>query len=231
MKKTENTLTKVATLIEENSHYAKKVITKDFEEFSKWETLTANCLNAFYAFYAKSNNGTFDKELHNATFESLTSLLHYVGKVNGAFIPCDYATKDENEKASTLYVDMLSFCWKYTTAKGTEIQILESRIRNNNTLIEKYEKASTETAKKSILAMQLENESLKEELATLYNTRDKAHTEKGKNSPSDFRKKLEKDLQVIIAERLMKTEEEVQAERKAREEERKARRANGKKSK
>lgn len=233
MKKTENTttLSKVAILLEEHSHYAKKSITKDFEEYEKYNTLVENALNAFYAFYAKKSNGTFDKALESKAFESLTAILHYVGKVNGAFIPCNYATIDENEKASTLYEDVLSFCWKFGVDKGVEIQIIESRIRNNNALIEKYEKANTDTAKKSIEAMTFENESLKEELSNLYNTKDKAFNIKVKNSLSNFRKSLEKVLSIIIAERLMKTEEEIQAEKKAKELERDLRRAENKKAK
>ena len=230
MKKVENTttLTKVATLLEEHSHYAKKSITKDFEEFDKYNTLVENVLNSFYAFYSKKSNGTFESALQSKAYESLTTLLHYVGKIRGAYIPCNYATLDDNEKTSTLFEDCLSFCWKFGIDKGVEIQIAESRIRNNNTIIAQYEKTNTETAKKSILALQLENETLKEELSTLYNTRDKATNEKKKNSLADFRKRLEKVLALIIAERLMKTEEEVQAEKKAKELERDERRKKAK---
>lgn len=227
MKKTEintNKLSLIAIALEENSHFAKRTINKDFEEYEKWKNLLENCHNSFYAFYSKKSNGIYDESLKKSSFESLSKLLHYIGKVNGAFIPCDVATVDDNDKTSTLYEDMLSFCWKFTVNKGVEIQILESKIKNNNTIISKYEKANTDTAKKSILELQLENEKHKEKLTVLYNTKDKAHNEKSKNSLSDFMKKTEKALVQVVTNRLMLTEEQVQEEKRRKDEERKARR-------
>lgn len=223
---TNNTaLSAIATILEHNSHFTKKYVNSEFADFKKWKSLNIAMLHKGYAMFSAIHNGTYTDNMKNEAFSALRDILHYVGKINGVYIPTDAETVDEYGKKSNLFDMAISLCWKFGIDKVPTLQLVESKLKNTNALLREYE-SKNGIEKSSIESLKAQKTELEEERKALYAVADNALDTLVMNNEGAFMKSFEKVLKVLVRQYTMKTLEENLAEKRAREEARKARRAN-----
>lgn len=229
-----NEMTKIAKLLETNSHYAKKFVNKDnFAQFDQWKKCNNDLLVAFYSLYVAKDRKAPQEEIDKATkkaYETLTTMLHFIGKVNGFYITTDATTTTEIGTMSTLFDDCLAFSHRFVTDKHYKLQLVETQKRNDEKLLKQYEKQNG-VDKECIEELANNIETLQEKINKLYDTKDMAVIGVSVSSLTSFMHNFEKRVRQVMQNQLAKSFEEIQAERKAKEEERKARRNKSKSNK
>lgn len=156
----------------------------------------------------KLENPTIDK---GELYESIRTALAIIGEVNGHRL-------HSNDAIATLIV---GYANRRANADSPALQLVNSRINNNKRLLAVYEKtAGVDPA--SIQNIKDEIETLENERATLLSEADNRHKVVTRTSANAFRLDVEHLFARIITDQSAKTWEELEAEKAARNAERRA---------
>lgn len=223
MKTNTKTNTALANALIKNSKNTVNYI--NGKDFIGYDNFIANMNNCFYAYYlALDNNEKSENitEKENACYQSLRLFLDFVGNINGAKIKANAPTiNNENGERSTLFNDCLSFC------HCQKVNVIDKDLQ---ALIDKKKDLSKQARNflnlekmKDYKAVEKQIESVKNEIATLKAIDNTAVFRTQQASNKVFAKNFEIRLRQVIVKQSAKTVEEMQAEKNARKQAKKAR--------
>ncbi len=188
------------------------------EDFAAWKDGIAALHRKAYTVYECHENHTDDTAAVSALFAEVKSILAAIGDLS-------FVDRDGNEHLAPVVIDdnfvnglmavVANYAGRIGKKKAAQVELLESKIRNNRTLLDKYAKLNGVNPD-SIANLEAEIEEFKDELDTLKDTPDMIVNKPVIGNVETFRKNFENHLARVITEQKAQTWEEYEAAKAAR---------------
>lgn len=188
------------------------------EDFAIWKEGIIDLHKKAYAVYECNENHTHNADAMSALFAEVKSVLDAIGNLS-------FADKDGNTHNAPITIDdnfvnglmavVANYAGRIGKKKAAEVELIESKIRNNKTLLAKYS-ALNGVNPDAIAHLEAEIEEFEDELDTLKNTPDMIIDKPVIANPETFRKYFEHHLARVIEKQSAQSWEEYEAAKAAR---------------
>lgn len=200
------------------------------ENFRVWKDYMTDCHKLAYNLYRLTEDHADKSEKTKAKDNLINKIKDIFAEMGDIYL----LDKDGNKHATPIKVnddfvnDIVDLASKYAgkvgTNKAPELQLIESKIRNNKDLLSKYEKLNGVKAE-TIAAIEQELETLATQKEDLENLPDMKTGRPMMSGAETFRREFEQHLGRFIKGQKAKTWEEKEAEDAAKKAARKAKKA------
>lgn len=188
------------------------------EDLRVWTGLVADLHKAAYKVYEAQENHADTKAPKDALYANVKVILAAIGDL-------ELVDKDGNKHKAPVTIDdkfsadLADLCSNYAGKIGSDkapaLQLVESRLSNARTMLNKYKKLNGINPD-TITALENEIEELNDERADLMNTADMCKDKPVMTSPNAFRKAFEHHLARTITGQKAKSWEEYEEEKAAK---------------